>query len=546
MAFVERLKIILDMDSNNAKTGLKSIGKEISNADGLTNKLKAGWKGASQSIAANIGAIAVTGGAALVAFGIKAVHAFENTAKAAVDMAAATGLSVEQASRWIAVGDDFKVSAESLTTALVRVGKNLDSAAFEKYGITATTTNGALLDVLDTINNTAPLERAAVGQELLGKGYKSLAPLLGKTRAEYEKMLASVEDGQVITASEAKKAERMRLAEDALADAVQEVTLAIGEQVAELGPLIEHMSDFVSLSTAIIPKADSVSDSIDSLGEAAAASGDAFKYLTERGYSSAAAVQIIADYRVKTEDATKATDALEAATKAEAAAAAAAGNKVDALAGYLEEQAKQAKAAADELWNAETAGYDVADAYAAMNEATAKSVELGKDEKATQAEKDQAYRDVRRSQIAVVEALAKQADAYAKEQGAADGSRASIMLQIAELNRQKALYPELGGMIDEYIAKLKRIPGVVTTNVGIHYGGGAGGTSVTGSGVSGDTGGVDVHNADPSKPSVNSVRGGAAPNVYVTVNTTGNGPEMIDAITAAVKDGVRAGWMATP
>jgi len=237
MGIVERISVVIDSKLEGG--GFKGFKAAVSEADTLGGKFKAGWKNVSQQVQANAGALAAGAGAALIAFGIKAVAAFENTAKAAVDMAKATGLSIEQASRWIAVGDDFGVSAESLTTALARIGKNLDSTAFDKYGISATTTNGALLEVLDTINNTAPLERAAVGQELLGKGYKSLAPLLGKTRAEYEQMLSSVEDGQVITASEAKKAERMRLAQDALADALKDVTLAVGEQVAEYAPLIE-------------------------------------------------------------------------------------------------------------------------------------------------------------------------------------------------------------------------------------------------------------------------------------------------------------------
>lgn len=541
MGFKETISVVISTKMDAA--GFKGFRTAVAEADTLGGKFKAGWKNATSQVGANIGALAVSGGAALLAFGIKAVHAFESTAKAALDLGKATGLSTEQASRWIAVGDDFGVSAESLASALGKMGKNLDSAAFEKYGITAETTNGALLDVLETLNNTAPVDRARVGMELLGKGWKSVAPLLGHTRAEYEKMLGSVEDGQVITASEAKKAERMRLAEDALADALKDVTLAVGEQVAELAPLIDRMSDFVSLSAAIVPKSQAVADGFDGLAEAAIASGDAFKYLTERGYSSEAAVEIIAAYKLKTEDATEATNALEDATKAEAAAAQAAGNKVDALAGYLEDQAKQAKAAADGLWDAESASLDVADSYADMNDAVQKSIDLGNDEKATQQEKDQAYRDVRRSQIAVVEALAKQAEAYAKEQGANDGSRASIMLQIAELNRQKAAYPELSAMIDAYIAKLNRIPGVVTTNVGIRYGGGAGGTGGDGTGTSGDTGNLGGSTLPGSKESVSGTRRGGGDTYYVNVTAPASqnpvewGQAIADALAAYYRNG---------
>ena len=82
---------------------------------------------------------------------------------------------------------------------------------------------------------------------MFGKGYQSLTPILGHTRAEYEKMLGSVEKGQVITEAEAKKAEKFRLAEDQLGDALKDVTIAVGEQVAGLAPLLVGLAKLVGL-----------------------------------------------------------------------------------------------------------------------------------------------------------------------------------------------------------------------------------------------------------------------------------------------------------
>ena len=52
--------------------------------------------------------------------------------------------------------------------------------------------------------------------------------------------LASVSEAQVVTEEEAAKAEEMALAQDALADALSDVKVAVGEMLVALAPLIEH------------------------------------------------------------------------------------------------------------------------------------------------------------------------------------------------------------------------------------------------------------------------------------------------------------------
>ena len=229
----EKLRVIIDVQTANARKAMSDFGASIRSADGVAGKFKAGWASASESIRANAASIAVTAGAALVAFGVKALAAFEKTSKAALDFGKATGLTTEAASRWIAVADDFGVSAGALQTAMGKAAKQgLD-----------------FRDVLDQINAAAPGDRARVAAELLGKSWQSIAPLLGKTREEYEKMLSTVEEGQVITDKEAAKAERMRLAQDRLEEALGRVTMAVGEFVAEMAPMIEGVASAVEVVT---------------------------------------------------------------------------------------------------------------------------------------------------------------------------------------------------------------------------------------------------------------------------------------------------------
>lgn len=258
--FTDRLRIILDVDGRNADSSFKKFTTSVREAEGASGKLKAGWQNATQAISANAGALAVGAGAALVTFGIKAVNAFSKVAKAATDLSKATGLTVEEASRWIEIGDLYGVTAEQIAGALGRINKDLDATKWEKYGIAtrdaagrARSSNDIFMDVLEVLNNTSNgAERGRIAAELLGRGWQGIAPILGKSRKEYERMLAAVDDGQVITEEEARKAEAWREAQDNLGDALHNVTLQIGEQVAALSPYIERVAWLISN----IPKVD--------------------------------------------------------------------------------------------------------------------------------------------------------------------------------------------------------------------------------------------------------------------------------------------------
>jgi predicted nucleic acid-binding Zn-ribbon protein len=244
--FTEKIKIVVDVVTDSAKTGINNFKTSVAEAETTTGKFKSGASSAFDTVKANVGLMAVGAGAALVGFGAKAVGAFTETAKSAIDLSTATGLSVEQASRWIAVGDDFEVSAEALQTGLGKIAKTMDDTKWAKYGIEtrdagghARDTNDILLDALDTLSKVDnATEQARIGQELFGKGYQSLTPILGHTKDEYQSMLDTVEKGQVINEGEAKTAETMRLAQDQLGDALKDVELAFGQMFAKASPVL--------------------------------------------------------------------------------------------------------------------------------------------------------------------------------------------------------------------------------------------------------------------------------------------------------------------
>jgi len=241
MSLTNKISVIIDVTTEKGVKALGNFRTAVKDAEGFTGKLKAGVGSLGQTFgaAAKNPAVMASAVTAVGAAALAAANEFSQTAKAALDLSTATGLSTEEASRWIAVGDDFEVTAEALATGLGKVTKTMNDTKWADYGIAtrdaggaARATNDILLDAFDVLSRiTNKTEQARVGQELFGKGYQSLTPILGKTRAEYEKMLGAVEDGQVITDAEAEKAEKYRLAMDDLGDALHDMSLVAGEEV---------------------------------------------------------------------------------------------------------------------------------------------------------------------------------------------------------------------------------------------------------------------------------------------------------------------------
>jgi hypothetical protein len=459
--FTERISVIVDAKFDQATAGFKKFSADVRAAEGAAGKFKAGWSNAAAGVKQNAGMIATTAGAALVAFGVKAVGAFTDVAKASVDMSKATGLSVEEASRWIAVGDDYEVTAEQLAGAMGRIGKSLDSAKWDKYGIAtrdaagnARDANDIFIDVLTTISNTKPAEQARVGAELLGKGWQGIAPILGKTRDEYEDMLSTVEDGQVITDSEAKKAEKMRLTQDKLADAFGEVTLAAGELIAGAEPVIDLFADLVSGAAKLAKGLSWVRSEMETM-------------LDNGAFGSAA--DNIKEVEVAMESLAGRLDKVAAATEATTLAQESAQRSGEALTEVLEGQRDAASDAAASMYDLETATIMTDQAYAdylvSLQEANAAAA----DSNVTDAERVRILQDLRLEQIGVVEGLGDEAEKFAESQGAADGSNASLNLQIGYLVDMKAKYPLLAAEIQKYIDKLNAIPGAKHTNVSVAY-----------------------------------------------------------------------------
>ena len=115
-----KISVIIDATADKAVASLKNFRTSIAEADGAAGKMKAGFAGASGAIQANAGALAMSAGTALIAFGVKAVGAFTETALAAGKFSDATGIAVDDASRWMEVGGDVISLGQRVTSAVVQ------------------------------------------------------------------------------------------------------------------------------------------------------------------------------------------------------------------------------------------------------------------------------------------------------------------------------------------------------------------------------------------------------------------------------------------
>ena len=237
-----------DKGLKSAKAAFANFKTDVSNATGAMGKFKAGSNAALGAVKANAGALALAGGAAIAGFAVKAIGQFQDLALASGKFADATGLSVENASRWTEVGGDIGIGADSIQTALGKMNKTLGTTPelFKELGVDVVRTdsgltdvNGTFLAVIDRLKEIKdPAERARVAAQLLGKGWQEMAQFINLGSAELQKSLDSVSGAQVISDKELKKAKDYRDTSDELGDIWESFVITVG------GAAVSVVNDF--------------------------------------------------------------------------------------------------------------------------------------------------------------------------------------------------------------------------------------------------------------------------------------------------------------
>ena len=239
-----------------AKAAFANFRTAVSEAQGGLGKFKAGSKVALEAVAANAGLFAIAGAAAFAKFAASGVSAFATLALESGKFADATGLAVEDASRWKEVAGDIGIGTDTLETGIGKMNKVLGTSPelFKTLGIEvkktrdgATDVNGTFLNVIDRLKGIKdPAERARVATQLLGKGWQSMAELINTGSVELTTSLRNVSNQQVISAEELQKAKDYRDATNDLGDAWTKLKYSAGQD------LIPLVTGIVNVGTAIV------------------------------------------------------------------------------------------------------------------------------------------------------------------------------------------------------------------------------------------------------------------------------------------------------
>jgi len=254
-----------DKGIKSAKAAFANFKTDVSSATGAMGKFKAGGNSALNAVKANAGNFAMVAGTAIATFAVKAVGDFQTLALESSKFANATGLTVQEASRFKEVGDDIGIGSDAIQTAIGKMNKTLGTSPelFSKLGIDVVKTetgltdvNGTFLAVIDRLNGIEdPAERARVAAQLLGKGWAEMAQFVEMGSYNLSKALDNVSDSKIIDPEEVAQAKKLRATMDTLKDSIDDITLTVGEGLAPA------LSD----AAGILDKISSISGVFDKL-----------------------------------------------------------------------------------------------------------------------------------------------------------------------------------------------------------------------------------------------------------------------------------------
>lgn len=256
-----RIPIISDFQDQGIKQAKLAFGNfktAVRDAEGGLGKFKAGATSVMDSVKANAATFAVAGGAAFVAFAAQGIKAFQDVALEAGKFAAATGLQVEDASRWREVAGDIGIGADSLQTSIgkmnTEIGKN--PKLFRDLGVDLVYMDDGALDVNATFLNTIqhlkdikdPAQRAKEGVKLLGRGWKDMAQFIEMGSTSLEDSLKKVSSSKIITPEELQRARDFRDTMNDFKDHLEDVIISFGQVLLPIiDSAVKHMEPLMKL-----------------------------------------------------------------------------------------------------------------------------------------------------------------------------------------------------------------------------------------------------------------------------------------------------------
>lgn len=326
-SWTDRLTLLVDAVTKDASKNLRGVQGDLSKTDDAAKSGAKGLGGLSSAFESvtgfSLGTAAAVGAVAKVA--ADSLTKFTGLAKETLNMSDALGISTESASRWIAVADDYQVSTEAISKGLLSVEKSAASggAAIERAGGQIQRARDGSVDVDATMESVAtglaaihdPAQRAAAATGLFGKNWATIAPLMAEGGAAIDSAMGSVSNAQTITEDEAASAERMRLAQDKLSDAVGDLMLQLGALLAQFAPLIDTVATGIEWYGKYTEAIDTLEKRLGPFGEALKSFtnpigfvGDAIGFLTGKSKDAKPPVNDLSDALNEGADAATAMD----------------------------------------------------------------------------------------------------------------------------------------------------------------------------------------------------------------------------------------------
>jgi uncharacterized phage infection (PIP) family protein YhgE len=256
---------------DHASAAFDKVSKSAANTDSTLSRFKNSTSAAGSqfgalgsTVSSAVAGFTAAGAAvgAIMAVASKSVDAYIGLTDQVREFGQRTGASAEDASRFVAVMDDYSISAEAGEKALFKLGQNIttNKDQLAALGITAARTSDGQLDLVGTIENVAdaytrtsdPGKRAQLVMASLGKSGAELIPILEQGGAGMRALFEAVPRGQVFNDADLRQAQEFKLAVDDMHDAVTETAIAfgktlvpaLGETATNIATVVRAVDDF--------------------------------------------------------------------------------------------------------------------------------------------------------------------------------------------------------------------------------------------------------------------------------------------------------------
>jgi len=243
-----KITVLIDVVTDKASTSLRNFKTDLANTEGSFGKLKVAGAGAMDFMRVHAAEFAVGAGAALVGFAAKAVTEFQGLALEAGKFKDATGLAIEDASRWIDVGGGLGIGADTIEKAIIRMNIAIGQGRLKEFEADIIRAKDGTVDASATFENLIvkigaiedPTKRAAAAQEAFGRGFKDIAELMELDAADLRAALEGVSDAKIIDEGELGKAREFREKMGELKDKAEDLALTLGETLL---PVVVDVAD---------------------------------------------------------------------------------------------------------------------------------------------------------------------------------------------------------------------------------------------------------------------------------------------------------------